>query len=128
VLWIAPWVIAGVMNGPAFDTDIETQPVPELEPGTVAILDNLSTHKGPRAAEALKRHGCWLSFLPPYSPDLNPGNWRSRSSNPTCDGSGPELPSLCLKFLATSATSSMHRNTGTPSRLLDMPQVKSKTL
>ncbi|WP_175495780.1 transposase [Jannaschia helgolandensis] len=57
------------MNGPAFDTDIETQPVPELEPGTVVILDNLSTHKGPPAAEAMKRHVCWHLFLPPYSPD-----------------------------------------------------------
>ena len=43
-------------------------------------------------------------------------------------GSGPEFPTLCLKLLATSATSSIHRNAGTPSRLLDMPQVKSKTL
>ena len=73
MLWVAPWiaprVIAGVMNGPAFDTDIETQSAPELEPGTVVILDNLSTHKGPRAAEAMKRHGCWHLFLTPYSPD-----------------------------------------------------------
>ncbi|EAQ23111.1 ISSpo6, transposase orfB [Roseovarius sp. 217] len=43
-----------------------------LDPGTVVILDNLSTHKSPRAAEALQRQGCWFLFLPPYSPDLNP--------------------------------------------------------
>lgn len=49
---IAPWVITGAMNGPAFDTYIETQLAPVLEPGTVVILDNLSTHKSPRAAEA----------------------------------------------------------------------------
>ena len=36
------------------------------------ILDNLSTHKSPRAAEALRKHGCWVLFLPAYSPDLNP--------------------------------------------------------
>ncbi|MCP4316342.1 MAG: IS630 family transposase, partial [Hyphomicrobiales bacterium] len=41
-------------------------------PGTVVILDNLSTHKSLRAAQALKKHGCWFLFLPPYSPDLNP--------------------------------------------------------
>ena len=29
----------------------------------------VSTHKSPRAAEALRRHGCWFLFLPPYSPD-----------------------------------------------------------
>lgn len=69
---IAPWVIEGAMNGPAFDTYIETQLAPLLEPGTLVILDNLNTHKSPRAAEVLKYRGCWFLFLPPYSPDLNP--------------------------------------------------------
>ena len=69
---IAPWVIEGAMNGPAFDAYIETQLAPRLEPRSVVILDNLSTHKSPRAARALKDRGCWFLFLPPYSPDLNP--------------------------------------------------------
>jgi transposase len=69
---IAPWVITGAMNGLTFDTYVETQLTPVLDPGTVVILDNLSTHKSPRAAEALRRKGCWFLFLPPYSPDLNP--------------------------------------------------------
>ena len=43
-----------------------------LKKGDVVILDNLSTHKSPRAAQALKDRGCWFLFLPPYSPDLNP--------------------------------------------------------
>ena len=69
---IAPWVINGAMNGPAFDTYIETQLALALDPGTVVILDNLSTHESPRAAQALKEPGCWFLFLPAYSPDLNP--------------------------------------------------------
>ena len=69
---IAPWVITGAMNAAAFDTYITTQLAPVLEPGTVVILDNLSTHKSPRAAEALRERGCWFLFLPAYSPDLNP--------------------------------------------------------
>jgi len=60
------------MNGPAFDTYIETQLAPLLEPGTLVIPDNLNTHKSPRTAEVLKDLGCWFLFLPPYSPDLNP--------------------------------------------------------
>ncbi|OSP49363.1 IS630 family transposase, partial [Pseudoruegeria sp. SK021] len=24
------------------------------------------------ASDALRAHGCWFLFLPPYSPDLNP--------------------------------------------------------
>lgn len=69
---VAPWVIKGAMDRTAFDTDIETQLAPALEPGTVVILDNLATHKSPKAADALKARGCWLLFLPAYSPDLNP--------------------------------------------------------
>lgn len=69
---IAPWVIKGAMDRQAFDTYIETQLAPVLEPGTVVILDNLSVHMSPRAAQALKDRGCWFLFLPPYSPDLNP--------------------------------------------------------
>ena len=69
---IAPWVIEGAMNGDAFATDVETQLAPELQPGTVIILDNLSTHKNAKAAAALRACGCWFLYLPPYSPDLNP--------------------------------------------------------
>jgi transposase len=61
-----------VIDGLAFETYIETQLAPALEPGTVVILDNLSTHKNPHAGQALKDRGCWFLFLPPYSPDLNP--------------------------------------------------------
>ena len=52
---IAPWVIEGAMNGPAFDTYVETQLAPALKPGTVVILDNLGTHRSPRAAAALRK-------------------------------------------------------------------------
>ncbi len=38
----------------------------------MVILDNLSTHKSPKAAEILRANGCWMLFLPAYSPDLNP--------------------------------------------------------
>ena len=69
---IAPWVIKGAMDGPAFAAYIREVLVPEIEPGTVVILDNLSTHRNNEAAQALRDHGCWFLYLPPYSPDLNP--------------------------------------------------------
>ncbi len=69
---IAPWVIEGAMDRAAFDIYVETQLAPALSPGTVVILDNLSTHKSPKAAEILNGQGCWMLFLPAYSPDLNP--------------------------------------------------------
>jgi len=69
---IAPWVIKGAMDGEAFAAYVEQVLVPELEPGTVVILDNLATHKNAAAAKAMRQAGCWFLFLPPYSPDLNP--------------------------------------------------------
>lgn len=68
----APWVMPGAINAELFCTYVETQLAPTLSPGDVVILDNLSSHKSPRAANALRDIGAWLLFLPPYSPDLNP--------------------------------------------------------
>ena len=68
----APWVINGAMNGEMFDLYIATQLVPTLREGDVVILDNLSSHKSPGAARALRDIGAWFLFLPPFSPDLNP--------------------------------------------------------
>lgn len=68
----APWIIEGAMNRAAFEVYIETQLAPTLKPGDVVILDNLSVHHSPRAADILAERGAWFLFLPKYSPDLNP--------------------------------------------------------
>ena len=68
----APWVIDGPINRERFDLYIETQLAPTLHKGDVVILDNLATHRSPKAAAILKDIGAWFLFLPPYSPDLNP--------------------------------------------------------
>lgn len=69
---IAPWVIKGAMDGPAFAAYVQEVLIPEIAPGTVVILDKLATHRNKEATAALKAHGCWFLYLPPYSPDLNP--------------------------------------------------------
>ena len=40
--------------------------------GEIVILDNLGSHKGKSARNAIRAKGAHLLFLPPYSPDLNP--------------------------------------------------------
>ena len=69
---VAPWVIKGAMDGPAFVAYIRDVLIPEIEPGTAVVLDNLATHRNKEAEALLHAHGCWFLFLPPYSPDLNP--------------------------------------------------------
>jgi transposase len=68
----APFVIDRPMNRQMFEAYVETQLAPTLSPGDVVILDNLASHKSPRAEQAIRDKGAWLLFLPPYSPDLNP--------------------------------------------------------
>ena len=46
--------------------------IPQLRPGQVVILDNLSPHKAQEIRELIEAAGCRLLLLPPYSPDLNP--------------------------------------------------------
>ena len=65
-------LIDGPINRDLFDLYVETQLAPTLQKGDVIILDNLSSHKSPKAAQMLKDIGCWFLPLTPYSPDLNP--------------------------------------------------------
>ena len=69
---IAPFVIAGPNNQVAFEAYIEQVLVPDLRTGDIVVMDNLSSHKGPRVREMIERVGADLLFLPPYSPDFNP--------------------------------------------------------
>lgn len=45
--------------------------VPELRPGDVVIMDNLSNHKRASVRDRIEATGATLRFLPPYSPDFN---------------------------------------------------------
>jgi transposase len=69
---IAPFVLDGPINRKAFETYVEKVLAPELTPGDVVIMDNLSSHKGPRVREMIQAAGATLLYLPPYSPDFNP--------------------------------------------------------
>ncbi len=68
----APLVLDGPINGQSFTAYVEQFLVPTLAPGDIVILDNLGSHKGAAARNAIRAVGARLLFLPPYSPDLNP--------------------------------------------------------
>jgi hypothetical protein len=76
---IAPWVIKGAMDGPAFAACIREVLVPEIPPGTVVVLDNPATHRNAEAVRAPRAHGCWFLYLPPYSQPFIPSNRHSQS-------------------------------------------------
>lgn len=61
----------------ATDTDIflaylDDVLCPQLRPGDVVVMDNLSSHKVAGVRERLQQRGADVLYLPPYSPDLNP--------------------------------------------------------
>lgn len=69
---IAPFVLDGPINRSTFEAYVARVLIPELTPGDVVIMDNLSSHKGPRVREMIEKAGASLRYLPPYSPDFNP--------------------------------------------------------
>jgi transposase len=69
---VAPMVIDGPINRDAFTAYVTQVLVPELSPGDIAIMDNLSSHKGQAIRDVIEAAGADLLFLPPYSPDFNP--------------------------------------------------------
>ena len=68
----APFVLDGPIDRTAFETYIEKVLVPELVKGDIVVMDNLSSHKGPKVREMIEAAGASLLYLPPYSPDFNP--------------------------------------------------------
>jgi len=70
--WQVGMTIEGACDRLAFEVFIEHYLLPTLRPGQIVVLDNLSTHKGARVRQLIEEAGCWLAFLPTYSPDLNP--------------------------------------------------------
>lgn len=62
----------GAINQAAFEAFVGRVLVPKLRGGDLVILDNLSSHKGPRVAQLVRSAQAELLYLPPYSPDLNP--------------------------------------------------------
>jgi len=90
----APFVLDGPIDRDAFETYLDKVLVPELKPGDVVVMDNLSSHKGPRVRELIDAAGATLIYLPPYSPDFNPTEMAfsklkallRKAAEPTVDG------------------------------------------
>jgi transposase len=69
---IAPFVLDAPINRSAFETYVEKVLVPELKPARIVVMDNLSSHKGPKVRQLIEAAAASLLYLPPSSPDFNP--------------------------------------------------------
>src|SRR6185295_16574558 len=64
--------LEGAIDGLAFVAFVRHFLVPQLRPGDIVLMDNLSVHKVAGVREAIEAVGASLRYLPPYSPDINP--------------------------------------------------------
>ena len=115
---MAPMVLDGPINRLAFQAYVEQVLVPELSPGDIVVMDNLSSHKGPAVCQAIAATGARLLYLPPYSPDFKPIEnafaklkaLLRKAAEPTVDGLwdaiGPIIdlftPSECANYFAAA--------------------------
>ncbi len=68
----APFVIEGDFTNAVFETYIERGLLPELHPGDILILDNLTVHKSLTAQRLLDAHTVTRLYLSTYSLDFSP--------------------------------------------------------
>jgi transposase len=69
---VAPMMLPGAMNTDALLAWVNQVLAPHLRRGDIVVWDNVGFHNAPEVAEALRRRGARLEFLPAYSPELNP--------------------------------------------------------
>lgn len=65
-------IFDGSVDRKMFDEYIKKFLAPQLHPGDILIMDNLSAHKSELAMEIVQSRQAKILFLPAYSPDLNP--------------------------------------------------------
>jgi len=125
---VAPMVLDGPINRNAFTAYVTQVLVPELSPGDIVVMDNLSSHKGLEIREAIEAAGAELLFLPPYSPDFNPIERRSQNSKPICAKPPSGLSTACGMLSAISPTSTPPRNAPITSKHVGTMQLDRKPL
>lgn len=69
---ISPICYQGTMDSALFNFWLSSFLLPEIGPGYTIVMDNAAFHKSHETYSIIKKSGCELLFLPPYSPDLNP--------------------------------------------------------
>lgn len=65
-------VVDGAINADIFEAFVEQVLVPQLRPGDLVVMDNLSSHKRHKTQALIQAAGAAVRYLPPYSPDLSP--------------------------------------------------------
>jgi transposase len=130
---VAPCAFDGPINGEKFRAWVEQFLVPELKPGDIVVMDNLSSHKVAGVRTAIENAKANLLYLPAYSPDLNPieqgfaklkallRKAAARTFDALIRAIASALetftPHECANYLANSGYDANHENALTPGAL-----------
>ena len=68
----APFIFEGSCNTSVFIIWLQQVLIPTLKPKQYVVLDNATFHKSSLIRAIIEKAGCFLIYLPPYSPDFNP--------------------------------------------------------
>lgn len=68
----ASMLVDGAIDRAAFEAYVERVLGPTLRSGEIVVMDNLTSHTGPRVRAMIEARGAEVMYLPPYSPDLSP--------------------------------------------------------
>ena len=69
---VGAMTVEAATDGEVFLAYLEHVLCPQLQPGDVVVMDNLSAHKVEGVRELITARRAELLYLPPYSPDFNP--------------------------------------------------------
>jgi transposase len=69
---MAMMTVEAATDAEIFLTYLDEVLCPQLRPGDVVVMDNLSSHKVDGVRKRIEACKAELLYLPPYSPDLNP--------------------------------------------------------
>lgn len=69
-----PLIVQGAVTKQMFECWLLQCVIPQLEPGSIIIMDNASIHRNLNedVTAALRIKDMRIEYLPPYSPDFNP--------------------------------------------------------
>lgn len=69
---LATMTVESPTDAEVFLAYLEQVLCPQLRPGQVVVMDNLSAHKVEGVGERIEARGATVLYLPAYSPDFNP--------------------------------------------------------
>lgn len=101
----APAAFDGPTDCEVFRAYVQQVLCPQLRPGDIVIMDNLSPHKAPDIRQSIEAAGASLLYLPPYSPDFNPiENMWSKLKTHLRSAAARTFDTLCDAIAAGLAT------------------------